>query len=467
MKKIILDHFRRWWLVLIAILLAYFAFQLFSIHENNSQIYDDRNITSIKHTIHNVHSFFIFQILMILGFLLLFDLQRGLPRVLISLPITTKQIGRAWWLASVAFPAIALGSVGLLEILFFPGKTNITTLSENYLMNWTLAALYLGAMFGALTFMPTMIPDTFMDRIRNLFFGSLFALTIFGIIFLQFETLTTTKAILIFTAYAILSVLGWFRAEQMVLQRASFRLVAQSSRKKPQQHKVPRSFGGLPYLAQRTFIQTTLVSFVLIIWMTFAMSFFFHNQNLSQAIIPMIHGGSTPYVFFVLLFSIVPVAFQLRVLRTLPISPSVLTAILIFLPIVSIAIVGLIVIAVASAMSGEAVVLPAINDFLMLGVKAAIMVPLIVWRGLDVLTYIFIFFMMVSGSFVSLGLTLIFHLGTKAQAHPLWMYLTIFLLCVAASFALTRRLLTKSSSAYRVRTLPANTWPVWGGVTQR
>ena len=94
----------------------------------------------------------------------------------------------------------------------------------------------------------------------------------------------------------------------------------------------------------------------------------------------------------------------------------------------------------------------------MLGAKAAGMVCLIVWRGLDATTYIFMFLMMVSGSLISLGLTLIFHLGTKAQEHPLWMYLAVFFLCVAASFAVTRRLLTKSSSAYRVRTMPASAW---------
>lgn len=168
MKRIILDHFRRWWLVLTAILIAYFVFLAFSIHENSSQTSNDRNVASVQHTINAVHNTFIFQILMFLGLFLIFDLQRGLARVLTSMPVTTKQIGRAWWLASVAFPAMALGVIGLLALLIFSGGTNPLIMLENYLMNWILAVFYLGAIFCALTFMTTMIPDTFTDRILYL-----------------------------------------------------------------------------------------------------------------------------------------------------------------------------------------------------------------------------------------------------------------------------------------------------------
>ena len=460
MKNIILDHFRRWWLVLTAILIAYFAFQMFSIHENNSQTSDDPTVASVQHMIHIVHNSFVFPVIMWLGFLLMWDIQRGLPRVLASLPVTPKNIGHAWWLASVAFPAMALGAVGVLAILIFSGGTNTTIFLENYLMSWVLAALYLGGIFGALTFMATTIPDTFIDKIHTVLPNLLFPLTLMGFIFLQIEILTTTTTTLIFVAYAILSVLGWFRAERLVLKRAGFRPAAQHSQKQPTQHKIPQSFGGLPYLAQKIFVQTTLIGLAITSWMTLWMSFFHfsHGQNHSQAVVSMIVDfGSIPYVF-VLLFFISPIVFHLRFLRTLPISSSALAAILVFLPVFSIAAVGLIVTTLASFMAGEAVITPAANGFLMLGAKAAVMMSVIVWRGLDGTTYILMILLVISNSLVSLGMVLIFHPGTKAQGYPLWMYLTVFLLCVAAAFALTRRLLTKSSSAYRVRTMPANAW---------
>jgi hypothetical protein len=458
MKLIILDHFRRWWLVTTAIFLAYFIFKAVSIPDINSQKSNDNVIASINHTITTAHNIFIFQGIIWLGFLLIWDFQRGLPRVLTIMPVTAKQIGRAWWLSSVAFPAIAVGIIGLLAILFFSGGINLPILLENYLANWTITALFLGAMFGAQTFMPTTIPDTFIDRIRNVLFGSLFMLTIIGIIFLQLETPTTNQTILVFIAYLILSIAGWFRAERMVLQRAGFRLVAKSSDKKTAQHKTPQGFGGLPYLAQRTFIQTTLIGLALMFFMALVTSFVGHDQNFAQTVASMTAIGSTPYIFYILIFSIAPVVFQLRFLRTLPISPSKLAATLVFLPLISVAAIGLIVAALASFVGDETLFLSTLNIFLLLGAKAAIVVSIVVWRGLEAGTYLLIFLLVLSDSLVSLGMTIIFHLGSHSPARPWWVNLTIFLLCLVVSLVLTRRLLTKSSSAYRVRTMPANSW---------
>ncbi len=459
MKRIILDHFRRWWLILTASLIAYFAFQAVSIHKNNSPISSDSTVASIQHMINTVHSLYVFQAIMWLGFLLIWDFQRGLPRVLTSLPITPRRIGRACWLASVALPSMALGVIGLFALLFFSGVTNTLFLLNNSLMSWVIATLYLGAMFGALTFMTTTIPDTFIDIIRTLPTFLLFAFTVFGVMFLQLANLTQTQTTLIFAAYAILSVLGWFRAERMVLQRAGFKPTAKSSNKKPTQHKIPQGFGGLPYLVQKIFVRITLIGLAITSWMTLSMSLIHlsEGQNQSQMIVPtIVNFGSIPYVFALSFFMSLFV-FQLRFLRTLPISPSALAATLLLTPVLSIAAVGMIVTTLAGFMAGKAVILPAANGFLMLGAKTAVIVPLIVWRGLDSLTYLVIFLLAISGSLVSLGMTLIFHL-TKTPEYPLWICLAIFLLCVVGSLALTQRLLAKSSSAYRVRIMPANVW---------
>jgi hypothetical protein len=114
--------------------------------------------------------------------------------------------------------------------------------------------------------------------------------------------------------------------------------------------------------------------------------------------------------------------------------------------------------AIGGLLLGGTVVLPTVNNFLMLGVKAAVIVPLIVWRGLDALAYFLIVLIIISDSLISLGMTIVFHLGSNAPANPWWTSLIIFLLFIAASVALTQRLLVKSSSAYRVRTMPANAW---------
>ncbi|HEY3932418.1 MAG TPA: hypothetical protein VGM58_08615 [Verrucomicrobiae bacterium] len=458
MKLIILDYFRRWWLVLVALFIAYVVFQVISIHDTNSQISGEGVEATVNHTIGFVHNIFVFQVVMWLGFLSMFDLQRGGVRTLTILPLTAKQIGRALWLASVLLPGLALLVIGFITFFIFSSATNGIISLESHLTNWILSALYLGAIFGARTLMTTKIPDTFVDRIRTILPNLLFVFALFGLFFLQMQNVTMAKATMIFTAYLILSVAGWFRAERIVLQRTGIRFAAQSSNKKTAHHKTPQGFGGLPYLVQRIFVQSTFIGLALIGLMTLFMSFLSHGQNPAQALVSMIHGGSIPYVFFILIFSIVPIVFQLRFLRTLPVSSLALAATLVFLPVASIAAVGLIVTVVASLLLGEPVILPTANNFLLLGAKAAIIVSLIVWRGLDVLTYLLIFLMLISDSFISLGMTIVFHLGSNTPGRPLWVNLTVFLLCVVVSFALTRRLLVKSSSAYRVRTMPANAW---------
>ena len=41
----------------------------------------------------------------------LFDLSRGAVRVLLTLPLTARQIGRSWWFANVFIPAIMVAAL--------------------------------------------------------------------------------------------------------------------------------------------------------------------------------------------------------------------------------------------------------------------------------------------------------------------------------------------------------------------
>lgn len=444
-------------------LVIYFALHLLANHDTSLPVFNDKNTAPIERTLNAMHHTFynVFSgyAVMFFGFLLMFDVQRGLSRALISLPITAKQIGRAWWLAAVALPAIALAITSLLALLIFPSRANELLALKNCLFNWVLTALYFGAMFGSLTFMNTTMSNVVMNRLYTIPLSFFFPITIMGFIFVQFETLSVFTTVLIFAAYLILAVLGWFRAERMVMQRAAFKLVTQSVSTNQQSHRTPQGFGGLSYFVQKTFSQTTLIGLAIVGWMAFTMSFFhfFHDQSHAQTVTSMVDGGSIPYIF-VLLFGIISVVGQLRFLRTLPIGSATLAATMVVVPVVSIAVIGLIVTTLATFVAGEAVISHTANAFLMLGAKAAIMVPIIVWRGLGVVTYFLVFLMAISDSFIKLALTIMFHLGSNTPEHSLWISLIILLAALAVSFVLTQRLLTKSNSAYHVRTMPQTWW---------
>jgi hypothetical protein len=446
MKRIILDYFRRWWLVLTAILIAYFAFQAFSIHENSSQTPDDQIVASVQHTINTIHNTFIFPILMVLGFLLMWDIQRGLARVLTSMPVTTRQIGRAWWMASVALPAMALGVIGLFALLLFASRTNAMISLENYLMGWILATLYLGAIFGALTFMTTTIPDTFADRIRTLLPNSLFALTIFGFMFLKLETLTMTQTMLIFATYVILSVLGWFRSERMVLQRAGFRPAAQHSQKQPVQHKIPQGFGGLPFLWQSLLIRLGYFGLAFIGWMILTMILMEGMagrlpRSPGQFFEAATPGISTFFYFFIYIFVLLPVVVHLRFLRTLPISISALAATLVFFPVGIILAIGLVFTAFVGGFPTSCLI----------GVSlAAICVPLMIWHGSGTGTYSALVVLVMVTSLAPM----FFH--TTKIPPIIGILISIFVIVLA--WEITRRLLRCSSKAYHVQPMALNAW---------
>lgn len=99
MKRLILDHYRRWWRVLA--LSAALEFGLgFTIAADPKMPFE----------------FWAFLLALWTGATLLsFDLKNGALRALAPLPLTSRQISRGWWLATVPIPAI------VLALLLFSG----------------------------------------------------------------------------------------------------------------------------------------------------------------------------------------------------------------------------------------------------------------------------------------------------------------------------------------------------------
>ncbi|HZM03378.1 MAG TPA: hypothetical protein VFC44_10155 [Candidatus Saccharimonadales bacterium] len=449
-----LDHLRRWKWALATVLIGYFTLQVFSVLEY-SPLPNGPLVAPISHVTNAIHNLVGFQVIIWLGFLLLWDIYRGLPRVLTAMPVTAKQIGHTWWLVAVGIPAVAIGTIGCLAILIF-GGANTTALFRNYWLDWADSALYLGAEFGAATFIVLPTSGALTNQAFNVLPNSLVGIVPIVFIALPLEGLSEMTTMLILAAGIILFSLGCLRTERMVLQRATSKSAANDLKKQPAQYKIPEGFGGLPYLARKTLVQTSLIGLAMIICVTLAMSFLSPGQSRSQAISSMMDAGSVPYAF-VILGSIIPVVFQLRLLRALPVFASTLSATLVLLPVCSLAAIGLLVITMVNAAAGQNAILTPANDFLFLGAKAALMVPLVVWRGLDAGTYILAFLLVACGSLVSIITALSFHLG-KIPEQPLWLSLSIFFLSTIGSILLTHRLLTKSSAPYRARVMPLNLW---------
>lgn len=91
MRRLILDHFRRWWLVLALIALLTVGLGLLMCATPGQPF-----------------AFWVLLLSMWMGAGLLgLDLRHGLVRTVLALPLTARQIGRAWWFATVAIPSFA------------------------------------------------------------------------------------------------------------------------------------------------------------------------------------------------------------------------------------------------------------------------------------------------------------------------------------------------------------------------
>ena len=98
MKNLILDHCRRWWWVLGLCAGLEYALGWYMANKPDLPL-----------------EFYGLMIAMWSGAILLQkDWRRGAVRAVAILPLTGRQIGRAWWLATVGIPAIILTALLLL-----------------------------------------------------------------------------------------------------------------------------------------------------------------------------------------------------------------------------------------------------------------------------------------------------------------------------------------------------------------
>jgi hypothetical protein len=115
MMRLMLDYFRRWWWVLaLAGLFELWVGSLIANRPNDP-----------------------FEFWILMGSLwaganlLSFDFKRGALRAVAGLPLTGRQVGRAWWVATVPLPAIGLAALLFLGAAAFcqlhPDKSLPTT----------------------------------------------------------------------------------------------------------------------------------------------------------------------------------------------------------------------------------------------------------------------------------------------------------------------------------------------------
>lgn len=428
MKRLILDHYRRWAPVMIVIGVCEFFLG------GQLGTSADKQGLSVG---------FQFQAALFSGaFLLSFDLQRGLARAMAVLPLSARQIGRAWWWATVAIPAAGLSVVVFLGAFVFHLARPYTSLQLGRLTETSVFSfLWLGAFFTlTLGINPSLVGNKWA-RLRGNLLGVVFGLIVGGGFWFFTEAINNPLKLAVFSAVgAVLTVIGWLRAEEMASERAGFRLSALESLNAPGRFATPVGYGGIPWLIKTVCERTFLAGLVFTASVPLLWSLQEHHVSWRQGI--RFLGVTGTYLWMIAALQLMPVLLHLRLLRTLPITAprlALLLVILAFFPLLAVGVVmaGLIGVAVDSA--------TALSTFYNISVclaPASLCLFVTVWRGLKT-GYVCLLFCMVGAPF----LLMVFRDSPIASGFiPLGV-----LLCAAVSWWLLTWALSKSSLPYRVQ----------------
>jgi hypothetical protein len=440
MKRLILDYYRRWWWVLLVC-----AFVEFTIGWSTSG--------SPENNIFDSASIFQFQLVLFSGALLLsFDLQRGVARTVTALPLTTREIGRAWWLATVLIPAMALAVVLFsgagMSSLFNPNNTfSAGRLAMMCLVN----LLWLGATFTIIFSTTWGYGGQWWAKARNVIITALFALMIGGgFMFFRDVSIYSIKFASFLGVAGMLTVAGWIRAGQFVQGRASFRLAALQSNDPRGQHRAPSGYGGIPYLVSTIFVRTFSIGLAMVVLMPLFMALQGHLKSWSQVIQNIQTMGNFMPIWLIIIFTIIPTLVQIRLLRTLPMPATRLAAVMIGITLLPLIALGAILAGIAGMSLGTPAAIAILKDYTLTLASGALCVLFVGWLGVGRDSFALMCLIFIVFQSMPIWLQACFNI----RQIPFSLIGAIVAISITLSFLFTRHSLTHSSKTYRVQANP-------------
>jgi hypothetical protein len=495
MNRLILDYLRRWWwvLALCGALEFGLGWATTSLPEQNVWLPPGMFLAMAMSV--NLVSF---------------DLRRGVLRAVAVLPLTGRQIGLSWWLATVPIPAIALAA-GL-----FLGAGTCCHFHPNQIFpanRLALAALFnVGWLSCGFTcIFPS--PDFFEKgwRVaRGCFFGLLSMMVLFGgMWYFRDAHVKPFKCALLLGIGALLTVEGWYRADRFLPGRAVFpvampqgkyprgqafvvedslrqleamrppatasrfrrrmfdgymrRMEAMAGGSPRGVHHAPSGCGGMAFLIRSTFFR----GFLYLAGMAALLALLSRWQR--QMMPPGMAGGmdvmliarmgSFMSCWFINFYSLMPVLPHLRFLRTLPVSATGLAGVMIGIVVLPLLAVGALVAAVAALSVGTPLAVTVLKNYTFMLVPGALCVFFAVWRGIGVPTGALVLASLFGFFLAPIWLNGYFH----QPEIPLVQTGAFVAACVLLAFLLTRRALLRGSRAYRIQASPISQHPWFPG----
>lgn len=401
--------------------------------------------------------------------LLSFDFKRGALRPVAGLPLTGRQVGRAWWIATVPLPALGLAALLFLGAGVFcqlhPDKSLPTT------------QLALGSLFG-LVWLGNAFPMIFgvargwcgnrWQMGWNSLINILGQLMLFGSMLLaQGAARSPFKSALLLGLGGVLTLVGWVDAERLdtgravqfyrgrpelaALGRQRFQLTPLEPKFLPSQPVPEGGTGGMLFFVlsrvRRLFLLTGAMSTLgalLLIWLGSPMP--------GHAGVVVFAGTwSLLSCGMVMVFQLLPALRQLRLLRTMPVSLMGLGGALMATMLLPLIALGAASAAIAGVASGIPDALTFLTNYTFELAPASLATFLAVWLGDGKACYGVLIAVLFGSQQVQLRLQAYLHV----LELPLSLAAAIAAGCVLLALLLTPLALRSSRCAYRVRTMGA------------
>lgn len=427
MKQLLIDYYRRWWWVVVVVGIMHVFMGWLTFQSDQ--------VT------------FFFPSALFLGVLpFSWDLLRGQTRALLSMPVSSRELARAWWWTGVGLPALFLAFASLLAYGLAGGHAKVSVV----VLSTLLSTLLPGSAFFALTQFPNRPPTTIWQHIQSAFFGAIFGVSIGGAVwFLKEVAWGTTKTNIVLLTGTAMTVASWWGAGNLLKHRGELRAASQNASSQKRGYWVGAGSGGISFLVQTCVVRVVglAVFFLAItsgIGLLLSRGAGLSLQDIASLLLAMLSLYSS---FGILLVCSLPLLLHVRFLRTLPISSKGLATVLVAVPAGAMLTVGAITTLFAYCVMG-ADSHGLFSNFLVAVGFASLCIPFLLWRGQSMLTFGFV--TGIGGG----AATLVMYVKNLPSALTLTLALGLTLL----AWQQTYRLLQRGSEAYRVRPFPFANW---------
>jgi hypothetical protein len=394
------------------------------------------------------------------AFLLALDLRRGFARVIATLPLTARQIGLAWWLATVGISAAGF------TVLLLAGAATRASLHPELNVSWPdifvialSLQLWMGVSFTMVAHTPLSAAGPGPGRVTTKLTGIFWGLLLAGGFFFFNDLDDNPLKLALFTIFGVgLSIVGWFRARNAVTVLANFRLVAVAptpTTDRSRSHR-PSGIGGIPRLILKTTLHSLALGFGMLAMMSLAMVFGTVSRDWNDAVEAFCIPGFVPF-WFIMLLALLPVLSQLRLLRTLPLDAARLAGVLITLVALPIVLLG------AASLLGTGLFLApadlprAVQTYALALIPALLSLPFMIWLGTGLVANIVTMLLIVVSQILPLWLG--FSRGSQTIPPVALALITTLSLVLAYSFVW--QILRRSTRVFRPRPNPFAM--AWGG----